>query len=392
MDKIRQEVGEKNEADAEKQYQALIRQMRDSRPGKIEEHIQRESELHLMTLKKIDEGKQTLTNKVDEMKAAEALEHEKRKEELHEKLGLRLAAASNKCDIVTQATLDNLEGAIEKLKQEIQQLEIENSNCYEKKVELEVQLKQRNFAEVDEKKDKYEEEAQKTAEAVYQLTADQLKEEQMMLAEERTEKKKNAAALIAAVENDLVEQRKVGNATLLIKKSTEESKNRRQINSKISTVRDFKRDMEESYRKVIGVLDAPPDQYEKLTRKRKRAADNELTRFSEILVSTDRKLSEIEENLAILELAGVEMGAITRAIKTQISSFSRIISGLQMILSLEGVPMDETKSMDFTAAKEELFKQINQMELINEKRGELRQCIENLHDETTPVVELAIEN
>uniref|UniRef100_A0A1I7SZ05 Conserved oligomeric Golgi complex subunit 5 n=1 Tax=Caenorhabditis tropicalis TaxID=1561998 RepID=A0A1I7SZ05_9PELO len=170
-----------------------------------------------------------------------------------------------------------------------------------------------------------------------------------------------------------------------------EAINRTRINRKVMEIREFLQDLEESYERVTGVLDASAENYSLLNQRARRAACNNLIRFDAVLDRINRKLSEIEENLATLELAGVEMGTITRAIKTQISSFSRIISGLQMILSLESVPMDETKSMDFTAAKEELFKQINELQLLPERRG-VEQRFKILNGRTTPVVGLAMEN
>uniref|UniRef100_A0A1I7SZ09 MICOS complex subunit MIC60 n=1 Tax=Caenorhabditis tropicalis TaxID=1561998 RepID=A0A1I7SZ09_9PELO len=389
MEQVRREVAANKEAEAEKQYEELIRQIRDSCPGKVEKHIQDENKLHLETLKKIKEGQQTFMNTVDEMKAAEALEHEKRKAEILEKMKVKLAGVSKKCDYVTQAALDNLEGATEKLGKETRQLELENSNSNEKRVEFEVQLDQRNYAEVSQQKDKDEAKVQEFTEKIAELTAEQLKEEQQMMRDERAEKKQNAAALIAEVRNDLEEQQKIGNFNLAIQQTAEEAKNRSLINTKITEVKGFVQDLEEFYERVTGVLDATTEIYAKLTPQVKKAARNHLTQFSEILSNTNRKLSEIEQNLATLELKGVDMGTVTRAIKTQISSFSKIISALKTILSLD-VPMDETKAKDFTTAKEELFKQINDVQLIPERREELKQCIGKLHDNTTPA--RAIEN
>uniref|UniRef100_A0A1I7SZ17 Growth arrest-specific protein 8 n=1 Tax=Caenorhabditis tropicalis TaxID=1561998 RepID=A0A1I7SZ17_9PELO len=368
MEQLRREDEEKREAEAEQEHEEKIRQIRESCPERVEQYIQRENELHLENIRKIDVDLQNFISAVDEMKASEASEHEKRKAELLEKMRLKLAGVSKKCDYVTQAALDNLERAFEKLKKEIHYLETENSYLLEKNIEFEIQLEQRVFAEVTEIKSKHEKEAREYAEAISQLIADQLKEKQAMLAEERAVMEKNAAAIIAVDGDNLVEQEKYSNLLLIIQQSAEEAKNRHIINAKIMEMKNYLQDLEMFYERVISVLGTSPEKYALFSPRVKETARSNLIRFGEVLDNIDQKLSEIEQDLANLKLANVDLETTTRAIKTQISSFSEFVSGLKTISSLEVVP-NETKSKEFIAAQEELSKQINEMKFFGEKRG-----------------------
>lgn len=393
MDNLRREVEEKRDAEAEAQAERKIRELQDSTQGRLEEAINHGHTQHLRNLSKITQEQQNFVIAVEKMKEEDEEKHEAMKAEFLKQTEEKLEKVSTRCDAVTQAALNNLEDATFKLDKEAVQLEKDNIEAKAKLTEIEVDVGRRMFDQVDAQKDKDEYLSEKRTEELRNQHIAIQKEEENVLAKERAERKKNASMTISEIRSDLKEQQNLGLFNLSIQHSADDRKNRRQINGKVVDVQNFVQDLDQCYLRAIEVLGADPEIYAVIPKSKKRTTSGHLMRFIEILDSINRKLGEIEQNLASLELKDVQMSDVNRKIKTQISSFGKTIANLKLILELDGFPIDPKKTEEFTKAKEELFEQINNMSMISENRNAITQAIQQRQAETMPIIEtLSIEN
>ncbi|KAF1752365.1 hypothetical protein GCK72_018919 [Caenorhabditis remanei] len=392
-DHLRREAEELKDEKAEKQSALKIRELNDSAPGELSQGLIHLQEQHILNLKKENEERQKFEKRVGEMKQEEEEEH---RANILERIKLAESQSQDnsiRCDAVTQVALERMKEARLKLEAEARQREQEIVEAKAKTAVIEVDVTKRVFDEVDAQKDKDEFLSERRAQELFDQHADIQKEEELVSANERAQKKENAKMTIAEIRSDLRDQQTMGMYNLNIQQSADDKKNRRQINAKIMDVKTLLEELDRWFERTAGVLNAPPELYEKLKRNKRIATKSHLARFSEILSSISTRLSEIEQNLALLELEDVQMNEVIRNIKTQISSFGEVIANLKLTLELDGIPIDPTKSGEFSELKKSLFVAINEMELVPENRDVIKQQIQERQIEAMPQIEtLAIQN
>ncbi|CAL2043012.1 unnamed protein product [Caenorhabditis brenneri] len=187
----------------------------------------------------------------------------------------------------------------------------------------------------------------------------------------RAEKKKNSGETLDRISEVL-------NAE--IQQLTEDHESRKRLNYEINDIKTFfLTDLDEQFLKAYRVLSAPAEFYKKLRPKHKQATRSHLGRFQEILSAINSKLNEIEQYLTLFEWEDVEMSHVNVQIKIQISSLFKIIAELTPILELGNVGIDPVKTEAFFRAKEILFEQIENMDVIHEKRDQIIEAIRKRH-------------
>ncbi|PIC22931.1 hypothetical protein B9Z55_016810 [Caenorhabditis nigoni] len=393
MERISREAAENRDREAEEKAQKEIREIISTASSKLSEGLSHEQTQHLKNLKKEEEERENFVEKFQQMKDEEAKKHQ---EKLAQKLAQadeRVNDAGSKCDVVTQTALNKLMDASLQMNEEYKKIEKEIVEANAQNAVIEVDVTRRCFDEVDAQKDKDEFLSEKRSEELMKQHIDIQKEEEKVSSAERAQRKENATLTLAEIRNDLREQQNMGMFNLAIQQSADDRKNRGRINAKIMEVKELLEELDRWFMKTSGVLDAKPEVYEKLKPNKKNATRGHLGRFSEILSSISTKLSEIEQNLASLELKDVEMDDVIRDIKTQISSFGQVIAYLRLILELDGVIIEPGKAEEFATLKVELFDSINGMKLVPENRRAIQAQIQQRQEGTMPNVEIqAIEN
>ncbi|PIC22928.1 hypothetical protein B9Z55_016807 [Caenorhabditis nigoni] len=393
MERIKREAAENRDREAEELAQKEIREIKSTASSKLSEGLSHERTQHLKNLKKEEEEREDFMKKYQQLKEEEARKHQ---EKLAQKLAQaeeRVNDAGSKCDVVTQMALDKLMDASLQINEEYKKIEKEIVEANAQNAVIEVDVTRRCFDEVDAQKDKDEFLSEKRSEELIKQHIAIQKEEEAVFSAERAQRKENATLTIAEIRNDLKEQQKIGMFNLAIQQSANDRKNRARVNAKIMEVKNLLEELDRWFMKISGVLEATPEIYEKLKSNKKAATRCHLGRFSEILSSISTKLSEVEQNLASLELKDVEMDDVIRAIKTQISSFGQVIAYLRLMLELDGVNIDSAKAKEFAALKSTLFDSINGMKLVPENRRAIQAQIQQRQEGTMPNVEIqAIEN
>ncbi|CAO4376508.1 unnamed protein product [Caenorhabditis nigoni] len=393
MDKISREAAENRDREAEEKAQKEIREIISTAPSKLSEGLSHEHAQHLKNLKKEEEERENFVEKFQQMKEEEAKKHQ---EKLAQKLAQadeRVKDAGGKCDVVTQTALNKLMDASLQMNEEFKKIEKEIVEANAQNAVIEVDVTRRCFDEVDAQKDKDEFLSEKRSEELMKQHIAIQKEEEAVSSAERAQRKENAHLTLAEIRSDLKDQQNVGMFNLAIQQSADDRKNRQRINNKIMEVKNLLEELDRWFTRISGVLNAEPELYEKIKSNKKSATRGHLGRFSEILSSISTKLSEVEQNLASLELKDVDMDDVIRAIKTQISSFGQVIAYLRLILELDGVNIDSEKAKEFATLKVELFDSINEMELVPENRRTIQAQIQQRQEGTMPNVEIqAIEN
>ncbi|UMM32104.1 hypothetical protein L5515_006024 [Caenorhabditis briggsae] len=393
MDQIRREAAENRDREAEELAQKEIREIKSTASSKLSEGLSHERTQHLKNLKKEEEQREDFLEKFQQMKMDEAKKHQ---EKLAQKLAQadeRVNDAGSKCDVVTQTALNKLMDASLQMNEEYKKIEKEIVEANAQNAVIEVDVTRRCFDEVDAQKDKDEFLSEKRSEELMKQHAAIQKEEEAVSSAERAQRKENATLTLAEIRSDLKEQQKVGMFNLAIQQSSDDRKNRARINAKIMEVKNLLEELDRWFTRISGVLNAEPDIYQKINQNRKKTTRGHLGQFSEILSSISTKLSEVEQNLASLELKDVEMDDVIRAIKTQISSFGQVIAYLKLILEMDGVMIDSEKAKEFATLKTNLFNSINEMELVPENRRAIQAQIQQRQEGTMPNVEIqAIEN
>ncbi|CAO4376506.1 unnamed protein product [Caenorhabditis nigoni] len=393
MERIYREAAENRDREAEEQAQKEIREIRTTASSKLSEGLSHERTQHLKNLRKEEEEREDFVKKYQQMKEEEEKKHQEKLAHKLAQAGDRVNDAGSKCDVVTQTALDKLMDASLQLNKEYKKIEKEIVDANAQNAVIEVDVTRRCFDEVDAQKDKDEFLSEKRSEELMKQYIAIKKEEESVSSAERAYRKENAHLTIAEIKSDLREQQRTGMFNLAIQQSADDRKNRARINAKIMEVKNLLEELDRWFMKISGVVDAAPEIYEKIKSNKKAATRGHLGRFSEILSSISTKLSEVEQNLASLELKDVDMDDVIRAIKTQISSFGQVIAYLRLILELDGVPIGSEKAKEFAALKSTLFDSINNMKLAPENRGVIQTQIQQRQEETMPNVEIqAIEN
>ncbi|CAL2043016.1 unnamed protein product [Caenorhabditis brenneri] len=393
MDEMRRSHFEDMDKMAEEKFAKKLRDLQDSASGILSEAINHCQTQHLNNLKKVDTEQVDFTNNVDRMIEEDAEQHEGKKIELVKKSEEKLANITIRCDGINRSTLDNLEETIASLTNKSAELENQIAEAKAKIADTEVNVGKQMFDEVGAQLDRDEQLTEKRQEEIRKQHTEIQKEVEGIMATERAEKKRNAVNTIAEIKSDLADQQKVGMMDVAIQQFTDERKSRKTINNKINEVKAFLEELDEQFMAAYTVLNASPEYYKKLKPRMKRATRGYLERFTELLTLVSSKLNEIEQSLASFEWEDVEMTQISRQIKTQISALRKIIANLNLILELDDVDIEPAITKEFAEAKETLFEQINNMDVISEKRSRIVESIQQRQEETMPdVAKLSIEN
>ncbi|EGT30921.1 hypothetical protein CAEBREN_15181 [Caenorhabditis brenneri] len=393
MDEVRRSHFKDKDKVAEEKFAEQLRELQDSASGILSEAINHCQTQHLNNLKKVDTEQVDFTNNVDRMIEEDAEQHESKKIELVKKSEKELANITIRCDGINRSTLDNLEETIASLTNKSAKLENQIAEAKAKIADTEVNVGKQMFDEVGAQLDRDEQLTEKRQEEIRKQHTEIQKEVEGIMATERAEKKRNAVNTIAEIKSDLADQQKVGMMDVAIQQFTDERKSRKTINNKINEVKAFLEELDEQFMAAYTVLNASPEYYKKLKPRMKRATRGYLERFTELLTLVSSKLNEIEQSLASFEWEDVEMTQISRQIKTQISALRKIIANLNLILELDDVDIEPAITKEFAEAKETLFEQINNMDVISEKRSRIVESIQQRQEETMPdVAKLSIEN